>query len=52
MYTTCLYCHGNLGVNESVEAFPVGRRVAFDARKGAAVGGLFQLPTLEPGPAE
>jgi hypothetical protein len=34
MYTTCLHCHANLGVNESVEAFPVGRRVAFDARKG------------------
>ena len=33
MYTTCLHCHADLGVNQSVEAFPVGRRVAFDARK-------------------
>jgi hypothetical protein len=34
MYTTCLYCHSNLGENQSVEAFPVGRRVAFDASRG------------------
>lgn len=34
MYTTCLHCHANLGVNQGVEAFPVGRRMAFDARKG------------------
>jgi hypothetical protein len=34
MYTTCLFCNGNLGRNEVVEAFPVGRRLAFDAAKG------------------
>lgn len=34
MYTTCLYCHGNLGANEAVETFPVGRRLAFDPALG------------------
>lgn len=34
MYTTCLFCHANLGANEVVESFPVGRRLAFDAAKG------------------
>jgi len=34
MYTTCLFCHVDLGANEVVEAFPVGRRLAFDAAKG------------------
>jgi hypothetical protein len=34
MYTTCLHCHGDLGRNESIELFPVGRRVAFDQAKG------------------
>jgi hypothetical protein len=34
MYKTCIYCNRNLGDNESVENFPVGRRLAFDARKG------------------
>ncbi|UCC71509.1 MAG: hypothetical protein JSV86_14095 [Gemmatimonadota bacterium] len=34
MYKTCIYCNRNLGANESVENFPVGRRLAFDARKG------------------
>jgi hypothetical protein len=34
MYTTCLFCNGDLGRNEVVEAFPVGRRLAFDATKG------------------
>jgi hypothetical protein len=34
MYKTCIYCHRNLGDNESVENFPVGRRLAFDAEKG------------------
>ena len=34
MYTTCLFCNGDLGRNEVVEAFPVGRRLAFDAGKG------------------
>ena len=34
MYSTCLFCHGSLGRNESIEAFTVGRRLAFDAKKG------------------
>lgn len=34
MYSTCLFCHTNLGANESIEHFPIGRRLAFDATKG------------------
>jgi hypothetical protein len=34
MYATCLFCHKPLGRNESVESFPVGERLAFDAAKG------------------
>jgi hypothetical protein len=34
VYATCLYCHTSLGQNDVVEAFPVGRRLAFDADKG------------------
>ena len=34
MYSTCLFCHSALGVNETLERFPVGRRLAFDAAKG------------------
>lgn len=34
MYSTCLFCAGPLGRNESLEHFPVGRRLAFDAVKG------------------
>ncbi len=34
MYSACLYCSHPLGRNEVVEAFPVGRRLAFDAAKG------------------
>jgi len=34
MYSTCLFCHGNLGANEVVEHFPIGRRLAFDGEKG------------------
>jgi hypothetical protein len=34
MYSTCLFCQSNLGHNETVENFPVGRRLAFDAAKG------------------
>src|SRR3954469_6305143 len=34
MYSTCLFCNGDLGRNEAIEAFPVGRRLAFDAAKG------------------
>ncbi|HKW11122.1 MAG TPA: hypothetical protein VJO33_12140, partial [Gemmatimonadaceae bacterium] len=31
---TCLFCHQSLGANESIEHFPVGRRLAFDAAQG------------------
>lgn len=34
MYTTCLFCHSDLGSNEVIESFPVGRRLAFDAAQG------------------
>jgi hypothetical protein len=34
VYTTCLFCHADLGRNEALEAFPVGRRLAYDAEKG------------------
>src|SRR5919197_2778529 len=34
MYSTCLFCHETLGTNEVIEAFPIGRRLAFDASKG------------------
>lgn len=34
MYSTCLFCSGSLGRNESIEMFPVGRRLAFDAARG------------------
>ncbi|HEX8904113.1 MAG TPA: hypothetical protein VF771_04685 [Longimicrobiaceae bacterium] len=34
MYRHCIYCSADLGANEALEAFPVGRTVAFDAAKG------------------
>ena len=34
MYSTCLFCKTDLGANEAIEHFPVGRRLAFDAAKG------------------
>ena len=34
MYTTCLFCNGQLGANDLIEAFPIGRRLAFDGAKG------------------
>ena len=34
MYSTCLFCQSTLGANEAIEAFPVGRRLAFDPEKG------------------
>lgn len=34
MYSTCLFCNNALGTNETLEHFPVGRRLAFDAAKG------------------
>ena len=34
MYTTCLFCQSDLGSNQAIERFPVGRRLAFDAAQG------------------
>ncbi|NIR46793.1 MAG: hypothetical protein GWN99_20495 [Gemmatimonadetes bacterium] len=34
MYTSCIYCQRNLGENEAIEHFPVGRRLAFDGARG------------------
>jgi hypothetical protein len=34
VYTACIFCTGPLGSNESVEQFPVGKRLAFDSAKG------------------
>jgi hypothetical protein len=34
VYATCLFCHAPLGRNETLESFPVGRRLAFDAERG------------------
>jgi hypothetical protein len=34
VYATCLFCNQSLGTNSTFEAFPIGRRLAFDAAKG------------------
>jgi hypothetical protein len=34
MYRTCLFCAHDLGSNETIEHFQVGRRLAFDSAKG------------------
>ncbi len=34
VYSTCLFCNSDLGTNGVVEAFPVGRRLAFDPHRG------------------
>jgi len=34
MYTSCLFCHTDLGANHHLPTFPVGRRMAYDAKKG------------------
>ena len=34
MYRTCIFCNRPLGSNQVVETFPVGRRLAFDPRRG------------------
>jgi hypothetical protein len=34
VYSTCIFCGVPLGRNEAIEAFPVGRRLAFDAERG------------------
>jgi len=34
VYSSCLFCHADLGRNEVIESFPVGRRLAFDSANG------------------
>jgi hypothetical protein len=34
VYSTCLFCHGQLGRNEALEHFQVGRRLAYDSSVG------------------
>jgi hypothetical protein len=34
MYRTCIFCSADLGSNQSIEEFPVGRSIAFDAARG------------------
>src|ERR671927_2030990 len=34
MYSTCLFCNTDLGENDQLPTFPVGRRLAFDEAKG------------------
>jgi len=34
MYRSCLWCNASLGHNDLLPGFPVGRRFAFDARRG------------------
>lgn len=50
MLTSCLACHEPFPANETVEHFPVGRRIAFDPRRGRlwAVCGSCARWTLAP----
>jgi hypothetical protein len=34
MYSACLFCIAALGRNQAIEAFPVGRRLAYDLARG------------------
>jgi hypothetical protein len=34
MYRNCIFCSAQLGANDALEHFPVGRSVAFDAARG------------------
>jgi hypothetical protein len=34
MYRSCIFCSADVGTNESIERFPVGRSLAFDGEKG------------------
>lgn len=34
VYSTCIFCQRSLGANETLEPFPIGRRIAFDPAKG------------------
>ncbi|MGV3710930.1 MAG: hypothetical protein ACO1Q7_19055 [Gemmatimonas sp.] len=52
MYSTCIYCNTSLGRNESLEHFPVGKRLAYDGATGrlwviCASCGRWNLSPLE-----
>src|SRR5690606_32326301 len=52
MYRNCIYCSRDLGRNESIEAFQVGARLAFDSWRGRLWGvcpacGRWKLAPLE-----
>ena len=34
MYSTCIFCHAALEANDTIEHFPIGRRLAFDPERG------------------
>lgn len=34
MYSACIFCHASLGTNDRIEPFPIGRRLAFDGKRG------------------
>ncbi|HST61275.1 MAG TPA: hypothetical protein VLK84_21405 [Longimicrobium sp.] len=34
MYRSCIFCSADLGTNDSLERFPIGRSIAFDGEKG------------------
>jgi hypothetical protein len=34
LYSHCIFCKGELGSNDAIEKFPIGRRLAFDAERG------------------
>ncbi|MEP6765800.1 MAG: hypothetical protein ABJB66_15910 [Gemmatimonadaceae bacterium] len=34
MFASCLFCSSKLGVNDQLPTFPIGRRIAFDAKNG------------------
>jgi len=34
MYSTCLFCNSDLGLNRALPTFPVGTRIAFDPERG------------------
>ena len=34
MFSTCIFCNKPLGSNKALEAFPVGKRLAFDTARG------------------
>ena len=34
MYRSCIHCRAKFATNEALEALPIGRRVAFDAKRG------------------